>query len=77
MSLKKAQKKISKKQIENEDVRKERVANKIDNEGLEYWLTDYYDPEDIPEEDVRKACEKARKWLQRADELLTEYGYMW
>ena len=65
-------KKLSKKQLLEH---KEHVAGKIDNEGLGYWLTNYFDPNDIIEEEVREACQQASDWLRKADDLLEEHGY--
>ena len=54
---------------------KENVASKIDMQGLDYWLTNYYDPDDIEEADLRQACERARGAVEEVETLLADYGY--
>ena len=56
--------------------KKERIAYKIDSEGLPIWLDEFFTPEDIKEPDLRQVCIEARDVLEKLDELLDKYGYI-
>lgn len=51
---------------------------KIEGEGLSYWLSDYYDPEELPEDDpeLAKLCAKAHKAYLELDGYLDKYRQM-
>lgn len=61
--------------MSKKSIKKENVIGKIENEGLSYWLTDFFDPNDIEEKDVRAACIKARKVLIEVEGILEDNGY--
>ena len=59
---------------------KEEIASWIDNEGFEYWLTQFFHPEYIEDADVRYWFALARVALEdtveKARKVAQEKGYM-
>ena len=51
------------------------VAIALEEEGIEYFLTSYCGPTDMPDEELKRAFEKALAGIEAFEKLLPEADY--